>query len=113
VRYIRWYHDEEDLRVYEELDEGRWSTRHIEVRGSDGTFVAAAALVEVQAAIESGDPWAVNAYERRYGILPEADFPIEAAADEPPIEASTAEEFERLWQQARSFLAARPPRRFI
>jgi hypothetical protein len=113
LRYIRWHHDEDDLRVYEELDDCRRSTRHIEMRDSDGTFAAAAALVEVQAAIESGDPWAVNAYERQYGSLPEGDFPVVAAADEPPIEASTAEEFERLWQQARSFLAARPPRRFI
>jgi hypothetical protein len=101
VSYIRWFQPDDELWCYDELDDERWSVRHIEVRARDRAFVAAASLAEVLQARDSPDGWAVNAYERRYGVVPELAFPVVAADDEPPIEAVTAEEFERLWEHGR------------
>jgi len=95
--YVQWFRPDEDLCCYDELNDERWSTRHIEVRAHDQTFLAVASLAEVLEARDSGEPGAVSAYENRYGILPEAPFP-RAVADTEPI---PAEKFERLWQQGR------------
>jgi hypothetical protein len=99
--YVRWYWPDESLWCYDELDDERWSTRHIEMQAHDQTFAAAASLAEVLAERDSGDPHAVNAYERRYGIVPEAAFPATTADDQPCTESITADEFERLWQEGR------------
>ncbi|MBB2949109.1 hypothetical protein FB565_008914 [Actinoplanes lutulentus] len=101
VTYIQWSWPDEDLWCYDELDGERWSTRHIEIRAHDRTFLAAASLAEVLEARDSGEPGAVQAYEHRYGVVPEAPFPTSTADGEPPIGPISAEEFERLWQQGR------------
>jgi hypothetical protein len=99
--YVQWYYPDEDTWAFDELDDERWSTRHIEVRAQDQTFLAAASLAEVLEARDSGGANAVDAYHHRYGIVPEAPFPVAAAEDEPSIEPIPAEKFERLWQQGR------------
>ncbi|WP_412738488.1 hypothetical protein [Krasilnikovia sp. MM14-A1259] len=99
--YVEWYYPDENIWGYDELDDERWSTRHIEVRAQDETFAAAASLAEVLHARDSGDPGAVIAYEHKYGIIPDAPFPTATAEDEPSIEPIPAEKFERLWQQGR------------
>jgi hypothetical protein len=101
VTYIRWYWPDEDLWCYDELDDERWSTRHIEVRGKDQTFVAAASLAEALQVRDSSDPQAVTDYETRYGVVPEAAFPAAPADNAPPIESITTDQFEQLWQQGR------------
>jgi hypothetical protein len=102
---MRSYYADEDLRGYEELDGERWATRHVEVRERDGAAVAAASLAEMIAAREGGGISAVVLYERQYGVVPEPPFPEVAAADEPPMEPITAEEFEALWQRGRQAYA--------
>jgi hypothetical protein len=99
--YIQWFWPGEDLWCYDELDDERRSTRHIEVRAQDQTFLAAASLRDVLEARDSGEPWAVNAYEHRYGIVPEAPFPMATADGESSMEPIPAEKFERLWLQGR------------
>ena len=101
MTYVQWYWPDDDLWCYDELDDERWSMRHIEVRAQDRTFVAAASLTEALEASDAGDPSAIRAYERRYGIVPEASFPTATADDQPPIEPIAAETFERLWQRGR------------
>jgi hypothetical protein len=100
LTYVQWFWPDENLWCYDELDEERRSIRHVEVRTKNQAFAAAAALAEVLEARDSGDPSAVTAYEHKYGVVPEAAFPI-AADDELPIEPITAEKFEQLWQQGR------------
>ena len=102
---MRSYYADEDLWSYEELDGERWSTRHVEVRGRDGTVVAAASLAEVIAAREAGGFSAVVLYERQYGTVPEAPFPEAPAADEPAMEPVSAVEFEALWLRGRQACA--------
>ena len=99
--YVQWYCPDEDIWCYDELDDNRWSTRHIEVRTQDEAVLAAASLAEALQARDSGGPDAVIAYEQRYGIVPEAPFPAATAEDGPSIEPIPAERFERLWQQGR------------
>ncbi|MDP9794910.1 hypothetical protein J2S43_003422 [Catenuloplanes nepalensis] len=99
--HIQWFWPDDGLWCYDELDDARWSTRHVEVRAHDGTFRAAASLTEVLEARNSGDPRAVQVYEHRYGVVPEAPFPMSTAGSEPSIERISAERFEWLWQQAR------------
>ena len=99
--YVQWCYSDEGIWGYDELDDERWSTRHIEVHAREETFLAAASLAEVCEARDSGDPDAVNAYERRYGIVPEAPLPVIAADGESLIEPIPAEKFERLWLQGR------------
>lgn len=99
--YVQWFRPDEDLWCYDELDDERWATRHIEVRAHDQTFLAAASLAEVLEARDSGGPGAVDRYEHRYGVVPEAPFPVAATDGEPAIEPIPAERFERLWQQGR------------
>jgi hypothetical protein len=99
--YVQWYYPDEDIWGYDELDDQRWSTRHIEIRAQDQTFLAAASLAEVLEARDSGGADAVIAYEHRYGIAPDAPFPTTTAEGEPSIEPIPAEKFEQLWQQGR------------
>jgi len=99
--YVQWYYPDEDIWGYDELDDERWSTRHIEVRAQDQTFLAAASLAEVLEARDSGGVDAAIACEHRYGIVPDAPFPIATADGEPSIEPIPAEKFEQLWQQGR------------
>lgn len=99
--YVQWYYPDEDIWGYDELDDERWSMRHIEIHAQDETFLAASSLAEVLEARDSGGADAVGAYQLRYGIVPEAPFPVVTAEGEPSIEPIPAEKFERLWQQGR------------
>jgi hypothetical protein len=99
--YVEWYYPDEDIWCYDELDDERWSTRHVEIRAQDEMFLAAASLAEFLEARDSGGPDAVNAYEHRYGIVPEAPLPIATTEDQPSIGPILAEKFERLWKQGR------------
>jgi hypothetical protein len=103
--YVQWFLPDEDMWCFDELDDDRWSTRHIEMRARDQTFVAAASLAEFQAARDPNDRQAVIALENRYGVVPDAAFPTATADDEPPIEPITAERFEELWRLGRQQLA--------
>ncbi|MFI6782645.1 hypothetical protein [Micromonospora sp. NPDC050276] len=66
LTYVRWYWPDEGRWNYDELGADRRALRHVELRGSDGVFMAAASLAEVLIARDSG-----------------------------------AQEFERLWRDAR------------
>lgn len=101
LTYVRWYWPDEDRWNYDELDADRSALRHIELRGSDGAFMAAAALADVLTARDSGTQGAATQYEQRYGIVPEAPFPLPDSALEPTLESLPSEEFERLWRDAR------------
>lgn len=101
LTYVRWYWPDDDLWNYDELDADRWALRHVEQRGSDGIFLAAASLSEVLIARDSGTVSAVAEYERRYGVVPGAPFPPPGSALEPALEILSSEEFERLWRDAR------------
>ncbi|MEU5726119.1 hypothetical protein ABZ783_30440 [Micromonospora sp. NPDC047738] len=101
LTYVRWYWPDDDLWNYDELDADRWALRHVELRGSDGIFLAAASLAEVLIARDSGTVSAVAEYERRYGVVPEAPFPPPGSVLEPALESLSSGEFERLWRDAR------------
>ncbi|GAA0380712.1 hypothetical protein GCM10009541_24110 [Micromonospora gifhornensis] len=107
LTYIRWYWSDDDRWNYDELDADRWALRHVELRGSDGVFVAAASLAEVLIARDSGTVGAVSEYERRYGVVPEAPFPPPEPALKPALESLSSGEFERLWRDARRHLEQR------
>ncbi|MGC4755282.1 hypothetical protein [Micromonospora trifolii] len=101
LTYVRWYWPDEDRWNYDELGTDRWALRHVELRASDGVFMAAASLAEVLIARDSGTQGAVTEYEQRYGFVPEAPFPPPNSALEPALESLPSEEFERLWRDAR------------
>ncbi|MGC4837184.1 hypothetical protein ACLQ3D_22055 [Micromonospora vinacea] len=107
LTYVRWYWPDEDRWSYDELDADRCALRHVELRGSDGVVMAAAALAEVLIARDSGTPEAVTEYEQRYGTVPEAPFPLPDSALEPALESLPSHEFERLWRDARRQLQQR------
>jgi hypothetical protein len=100
--YVRWYWPDDDIWNYDELDDERWSLRHIEVRGRDGLIIAAASLADVLAARDSGGIAAVQKYESRYGMSPEAPFPEQP--DEYPIEPIAQAVFDDLWRCGRQGL---------
>jgi hypothetical protein len=81
--YVRWYRAEDDLWNYDELDPDRRSLRHVEQRGIDGDFVTAAGLAELLSARDSSGLAAVQDYERRYGVVPEASFPPVGITTDP------------------------------
>ncbi|MCG5435101.1 hypothetical protein [Micromonospora foliorum] len=107
LTYVRWYLPDEDRWNYDELGADRWALRHVELRGSDRVFMAAASLAEVLIARDSGAQSAVTEYEQRYGIVPEALFPLPDSALEPALESLPSEDFERLWRDARRQLEQR------
>ncbi|MEW2143121.1 hypothetical protein AB0869_09925 [Micromonospora vinacea] len=104
LTYVRWYWPDDDSWNYDELDADRWALRHVELRGSDGAFLAAASLAEVLIARDSSTPGAVTRYEQRYGIMPEAPIPPPDPIVEPALESVPSEEFEHLWRDARRHL---------
>ncbi|MEV4213701.1 hypothetical protein [Micromonospora sp. NPDC049662] len=101
LTYVRWYSADDDRWNYEELDADGWALRHVEVRVSDGVVVAAASLAEVLIARDSGIVGAVGAYEQRYGVVPEAPFPLPAATLDPALENVSPGKFKHLWRNAR------------
>jgi hypothetical protein len=83
----------EDVTAWDEIGPDGWVSRHVEA-GSNGRYLAAAALSEVLAARDAGGGDAVAAYERTYGIVPEAGFPPEA---EPALTSINGGEFVERW----------------
>lgn len=88
--------------AWDELDPAGHASRYIEA-GRDGRYLAAASLSEVLAARDVGGVDAVAAYERVYGVVPEAAIPPEAESDLTPI---SGREFVDRWAAARRDLEA-------
>ncbi|MEL7992254.1 hypothetical protein ACWGR3_23735 [Streptomyces albidoflavus] len=97
--WFRTYYEDEDLWLYLEADEEGWVVRHMEIGGKDGRPRTAASLQEVLHLRDHADLAAMTRYEQQYGIL--ADAPLDGWQDQPGAAEITAEEFERLWAQAR------------
>jgi hypothetical protein len=73
-------------------------TRHIEFQGPQKTPIAAASLSEWFTELVAGR---IQQYQARFGVV--AEKPV--AADEiDDYEAVPVDVFERLWQEARSYL---------
>ncbi|MEU6485903.1 hypothetical protein [Streptomyces sp. NPDC046887] len=100
---FRTYHEDEDLWLYFEADDEGWAVRQVEVRGEDGRPVAAASLEEVLRVRDHGDLAAMCRYEKRYGVLAEAPV-ADGWQGRPEAAEVSAEEFERLWAEARRAL---------
>jgi hypothetical protein len=102
---IRTYYAEEDLLSYFELDEEEWALRQVDLRGPDRRPVTAATMAEVLHLRDHADLAAMQAYERRFGVLAEASLigweTVPGAAEVP------AQEFERIWALARAAIEER------
>ncbi|MFB7669762.1 hypothetical protein ACFC1R_38745 [Kitasatospora sp. NPDC056138] len=100
--WFRTYDEGEDLWLYFETDDEGWPLRQIEVRGEDARPVVAASLREVLHSCDDADRAAMSRYERQYGVL--AEGPMDGWQDQPQAAEIPAEEFERLWAEARRAL---------
>lgn len=69
--------------------------------------MTAASLAEVLHLRDHAGPAATGRYEQRYGVL--ADAVLEGWRDQPRAAEISAEEFERLWVEARRDLEALEP----
>jgi hypothetical protein len=92
----------EGVSCWDEIGPDGWASRHIEAESS-GQYRAAAALSEVTAARDKLGASAVGAYERIYGVAPEAAFPPGA---EPDLTSISGREFVERWIAARHELEA-------
>ncbi|GAA3007175.1 hypothetical protein GCM10020229_18670 [Kitasatospora albolonga] len=100
--WFRTYYDDEDLWLYFEADDEGLAARQIEVRGEDSRPVVAASLAQVMHLRDHADLAAMGRYERQYGVL--AEGPTEGWQDQPQAAEIAAEEFEKLWAEARRVL---------
>ncbi|MFD9880994.1 hypothetical protein ACFWZT_05980 [Streptomyces alboflavus] len=100
--WFRAYYEDEDLWLHFEADDEGWATRQVEVRGQDSRPVTAASRAEVLHLRDHAGPAAMGRYERQYGIL--AEGPLDGWQDQPRAAEISAEEFERLWAEARQAL---------
>ncbi|HZG04675.1 MAG TPA: hypothetical protein VE546_14075 [Streptomyces sp.] len=100
--WFRTYCEDEDLWLYFEAgDEGR-AARQAEVRGEDSQPVTAASPAEVVHVRDRAGLAAMGRCERQYGVL--AEGPVDGRQDQPRAAEICAEEFERLWTEARRTL---------
>ncbi|WP_109523343.1 MULTISPECIES: hypothetical protein [Nocardia] len=102
-----------DLHIwlFIELDAEGWPNRQVNLDGLDGLPSTAAALDEVMYARDHGGIAAVQAYDRKYGVVAEGnsadwDWDFEEAS----IADISADEFERVWTAARYVLEHRQRR---
>ena len=100
--WFRTYYEDEDLWLYFEADDEGWAARQVEVREKDSQPVTAASLAEVLHLRDHADLAAMGRYERQYGVL--AEGPMDGWQDQPQAAEISAEEFERLWVEARRTL---------
>ncbi|AKJ11722.1 hypothetical protein ABB07_17260 [Streptomyces incarnatus] len=105
--WIRVYDEASDLWQYFESDEEGRVLRQVEVRGADGTPVTAAALEEVLRYEERADVAVMSRYEQRYGLV--AEGRLTAWEEAARAGAISAEEFERVWLEARRTLGSTAP----
>ncbi|MFI9248592.1 hypothetical protein [Streptomyces sp. NPDC053069] len=82
-------------------------TRQVDLRGEDGTPVTAASLEEVLRFQERSDFATMGRYLRRYGQLAEGRLASWHGAW--PTDEIPAEEFERVWLDARRVLGSTAP----
>jgi hypothetical protein len=102
--WFRTYYEDEDLWLYFEADDESWAVRQVEVRRADSKPVTAASLEEVLHLRDHADLAAMGRYERQYGVLAEGS--LDGWQDQPHANEIPAEEFERLWAEARQTLGA-------
>jgi len=93
---------DEDLWLYFEADDEGWAARQVEVREQDSRPVKAASLEEVLHLRDHDDLAAMFRYERQFGVL--AEGPMDGWQDQTEAAEISAEEFERLWTEARRAL---------
>ncbi|MFI5628991.1 hypothetical protein ACIA8E_06340 [Streptomyces sp. NPDC051664] len=100
--WFRTYFEDEDLWQYFEADDEGWAVRHVDVQGSTSRPVTAASLEEVLHLRDHADLAAMGRYERQYGVL--AEGTLDGWQEAPHASEISAEEFERLWAEARRTL---------
>lgn len=100
--WIRSYWDVEDITFLWEVGNDGRVTRSVELVGPEGRVQAAAALDEVMHARDTGGIAAVQAYEARYGVVPEK--PIDDWDPDFPHEDISQSVFEDRWTECRRVL---------
>ncbi|MEV8537258.1 hypothetical protein [Streptomyces sp. NPDC051211] len=107
VMWIRAYDEAQGLWQYFESDEAGWVLRQVDLRGDDGTPLTAASLEEVLRFQERADIATMSRYEQRYGLV--AEGRLTGWEETSLAGAISAEEFERVWLDARRTLGATAP----
>ncbi|MFF3639067.1 hypothetical protein [Streptomyces sp. NPDC002250] len=97
--WFRTYYEDGDRWLHFEADDEGWAARQVEVRGEDSRPVTAVSLEEVLSLRDRDDLAAMSRYERQFGVL--AEGPVDGWQDQPHAAEISAEEFERLWAEAR------------
>ncbi|MFJ8013503.1 hypothetical protein [Streptomyces sp. NPDC096339] len=105
--WIRAHDEDRGLWQYFEGDDEGWVLRQVELRDDDGAPVTAASLEEVLHYQERADIATMSRYEQRYGLV--AEGRLTGWEDAPRAGAIPAEEFERVWLDARRTLGAAAP----
>jgi len=102
MRWLRYYFDEDDTLSYYELGEDGYARRQVELQGSDRRPVTAAVLDDVLHARDHGGIEAVQAYERKYGVI--AEGVLDGWHDIDHVVEISPAEFEHAWTFARRAL---------
>ncbi|MET7474657.1 hypothetical protein ABZT17_09915 [Streptomyces sp. NPDC005648] len=101
TRWFRSYGAEEDIWFYVEADADGWVTRQVELQGPFEKPIAAASLVEWEAARRAGT---VADHETTFGATAEVCVRERDAHDPQDL---TGGEFETVWRTARAACRAR------
>src|SRR5687768_15288031 len=102
MKWICSQWDEEDITFLWEVGDEGGVTRSVELVGPERRPQAAAALDEVLHARDTGGIRAVQAYETRYGVVPET--PVQEWDPGFPHEDISQSLFERAWAASREEL---------